>query len=593
MNIAITGLGIVSAIGCGTQATIDALRAKRTGIGPMRHLQSVHRELPVGEVPMSDARLKEMLGIAPDREVSRTALLGMEAISQALADAGVDVAAAGNGSAGGCTRVLLVSGTTVGGMDVTERHFDGTALPTDTHFIATHDCGSNTRLMASHFGKLFADIATVSTACSSSANAIMLGARLIEAGEADIVVAGGSEALSRFHLNGFNSLMILDGQQCRPFCATRAGLNLGEGAAYIVMESAIHAAARQHEPKAWLTGWGNACDAFHQTASSADGEGAFFAMTAALREAGLAPADIDYINAHGTGTPNNDMSESAALVRVFGNGMPPVSSTKGFTGHTTSASGSIEAVISILAMRHGFVPANIGWRQPMPDGIVPTMGSDAAVLRHVLCNSFGFGGNDTSLVLSATPTGGVGTGAECRRVCRPRELARVEITSPDHLGSISQWVKPLEARRMGKLMKASLIASLEALHEAGVQCPDAIITATAYGCVESSERLLAQIAAGGEAMTSPTHFMQSTHNTIGSNIAIRTHCHGYNMTYTQGAQSLQWALRDARMLISEGRCRTVLVGCHDESTPLLGELMRAAGLDAPQPLSSTAIVLSC
>ena len=593
MNIAITGLGIVSAIGCGTQATIDALRAKRTGIGPMRHLQSVHRELPVGEVPMSDAQLKEKLGIAPDREVSRTALLGMEAISQALADAGVDVSAAGNGSDGGCTRVLLVSGTTVGGMDVTERHFDGTALPTDTQFISTHDCGSNTRLMASHFGKLFADISTVSTACSSAANAIMLGARLIEAGEADIVVAGGSEALSRFHLNGFNSLMILDGQQCRPFCVTRAGLNLGEGAAYIVMESASHAAARQNEPKAWLTGWGNACDAFHQTASSADGEGAFLAMTAALREAGLAPADIDYINAHGTGTPNNDMSESAALVRVFGNGMPPVSSTKGFTGHTTSASGSIETVISILAMRHGFVPANIGWREPMADGIVPTMGNDAAVLHHVLCNSFGFGGNDTSLVLSASPTGGVGTRAECRPVCHPRELARVEITSPDHLGSISQWVKPLEARRMGKLMKASLIASLEALREAGVQCPDAIITATAYGCVESSERLLAQIAAGGEAMTSPTHFMQSTHNTIGSNIAIRTHCHGYNMTYTQGAQSLQWALRDARMLISEGRCRTVLVGCHDESTPLLGELMRAADLDAPQPLSSTAIVLSC
>ncbi len=593
MNIAITGMGIVSAIGCGTQATIAALRGKQSGIGPMRHLHSVHRELPVGEVPMSDAKLKEMLGIAPDREVSRTALLGMEAIGQALADAGIDVSAHESKSDDVRARVLLVSGTTVGGMDVTERHFDGTTIPADAQFIATHDCGSSTRLMASHVGNLFADVATVSTACSSAANAIMLGARLIEAGEADIVVAGGSEALSRFHLNGFNSLMILDGQQCRPFCATRAGLNLGEGAAYIVMESGRHAAARQHEPKAWLTGWGNACDAFHQTASSADGEGAFLAMTAALREAHLDPSDIDYINAHGTGTPNNDMSESAALVRVFGNAMPPVSSTKGFTGHTTSASGSIETVISILAMRHGFVPANIGWREPMTDGIMPTMGSDAAVLRHVLCNSFGFGGNDTSIVISASPTDGCGMGAEHAQCCQPRELARVEIVSPDQLGAISQWVKPLEARRMGKLMKASLLASLQALHEAGVQCPDAIITATAYGCVESSERLLAQIASGGEAMTSPTHFMQSTHNTIGSNIAIRTHCHGYNMTYTQGAQSLQWALRDARMLISEGRCRTVLVGCHDESTPLLGQLMRAAGLDEPQPLSSTAILLSC
>ncbi len=593
MNIAITGLGIVSAIGCGTQATLEALRCKRTGIGPMRHLQSVHRELPVGEVPMSNGQLKAMLGIAPDREVSRTALLGMEAIGQALAHAGVAVPEGKSAPGADCGRVVLVSGTTVGGMDITERHFDGTAAPADAHFVATHDCGSSTRLMASHFGTLFADVATVSTACSSAANAIMLGARLLEAGEADVVVAGGSEALSRFHLNGFNSLMILDGRQCRPFCATRAGLNLGEGAAYIVMERAHHANLRHRTPLAWLTGWGNACDAFHQTASSADGEGAFRAMTAALSEARLVPADIDYINAHGTGTPNNDMSESAALGRVFGSGMPPVSSTKGFTGHTTSASGSIEAVISILAMRHGFVPANIGWREPMTDGIVPSMGSDAAVLRHVLCNSFGFGGNDTSLVFSASPSDRCDTDAEPLPCADPRVLARVDITSADQLGGISQWVKPLEARRMGKLMKASLLASLQALHEAGVQCPDAIVTATAYGCVESSERLLAQIASGGEAMTSPTHFMQSTHNTIGSNIAIKTHCHGYNMTYSQGAQSLHWALRDARMLLASGRCRTVLVGCHDESTPLLGQLMRAAGLDAPQPLSSTAIVLSC
>ncbi len=593
MNIAITGLGIVSAIGCGTQATMAALRGMRSGIGPMRHLHSVHRELPVGEVHLSDDRLKAMLAIEPESEVSRTALMGMEAIAQALADAGVGVPGAVPGHGRGCGRVVLVSGTTVGGMDVTERQFDGTSVPADTRFVATHDCGSSTRLMASHFGSLFADAATVSTACSSAANAIMLGARLLEAGEADIVVAGGSEALSRFHLNGFNSLMILDGQQCRPFCATRAGLNLGEGAGYIVMERASHAASRQHEPLAWLTGWGNACDAFHQTASSADGEGAFLAMSAALREAGLAPSDIDYINAHGTGTPNNDMSESAALVRVFGSGMPPVSSTKGFTGHTTSASGGIEAVISILAMRHGFVPANIGWREPMPGGITPSQGNGTAVLRHVLCNSFGFGGNDTSLVFSASGNETEGNETEGPRHCRVREMARVEISSPGQLGGISQWVKPMEARRMGTLMKASLLASLQALHDAGVQCPDAIVTATAYGCVESSERLLAQIAAGGEAMTSPTHFMQSTHNTIGSNIAIKTRCHGYNMTYTQGAQSLHWALRDARMLIESGRCRTVLVGCHDECTPLLGQLMRGAGLDVPPPLRSTAIVLSC
>ena len=148
-----------------------------------------------------------------------------------------------------------------------------------------------------------------------------------------------------------------------------------------------------------LSGFGNACDAFHQTASSEDGEGAFLAMGKALKMAGLKPEDIDYVNAHGTGTPNNDASESAALRRIFGDAMPPVSSTKAFTGHTTSASGSIEAVFCLLALQEGFIPANLNWAEPDPACITPAAGGPAR-LRHILCNAFGFGGNDSSLILS-------------------------------------------------------------------------------------------------------------------------------------------------------------------------------------------------
>lgn len=215
----------------------------------------------------------------------------------------------------------------------------------------------------------------------------------------DVAVVGGAECISRFHLNGFNSLMIIDPHQCRPFDADRAGLNLGEGAAYLVMESEEHARQRGAQPLAFLAGFGNACDAFHQTASSDDGEGAFLAMQKALRMAALQPSDIDYVNAHGTGTPNNDVSESRALRRLFADTLPPVSSTKGMTGHTTSASGSVEAVICLLALQHAFLPANYGFSTPIPDGIIPVAHVETGrQLKHVMCNSFGFGGNDTSLI---------------------------------------------------------------------------------------------------------------------------------------------------------------------------------------------------
>ena len=402
-NIVITGEGILCAIGLDKSEVLSSLREKRSGIGTMKYLKSSHRELPVGEVPLSnddmrsllkDGTLQSQLGLDDAALVNRTTLMGILAVRQALEDAQVD----GNLMKEKPMRLVLISGTTVAGMDVTENLFHQLQQSDDAlQCLKYHSAGSSTRMIADYFG-IFTEYTTISTACSSAANALMLGARMLADGEADMVVAGGTEALSLFHLNGFNSLMILDHEPCRPFDATRAGLNLGEGAAFCVMETEAAATRRGVEPHAWLVGYGNACDAFHQTASSETGEGAYQAMTQALQMAGLKSEDIDYVNAHGTGTTNNDMSESVALKRVFGEHMPMVSSTKSFTGHTTSASGSIESVISILALRHGFVPANLGWSQPMEGGIVPTSGKYSCELRYVVCNSFGFGGNDTSLV---------------------------------------------------------------------------------------------------------------------------------------------------------------------------------------------------
>lgn len=382
-KVYITGAGIVSAIGCGKAETLQSLLDGKSGVGRVRYLKTEHTELPVGEVKMSNEELCKALELNPMETHSRTKLLGIMALKEALEEAGAQ-------HDGGIT---FISGTTVGGMDITERSF------MQSGYSGEHLCGATTNAIADYFG-IFSRTITPSTACSSALNAIILGCNMIKAGMADMVVAGGTEALTMFHLNGFNSLMILDAEPCRPFDATRAGLNLGEGAAYVVLESAESVKKRGVTPIGAVTGTANRCDAFHQTATSAEGEGATQSMLAALKEAGLRPEEIDYINAHGTATPNNDLTEIAAFRRVFGEQIPPFSSTKGLTGHTTSASGSIEAVICLLAMQNGFIPASHNCRTPMDPTAAPVMQTVKNTrLHHVMCNSFGFGGNDSTIIV--------------------------------------------------------------------------------------------------------------------------------------------------------------------------------------------------
>ena len=389
-------MGIVSALGNNVDETLASLIAQKSGIAPLRYLRTSHTEFPVGEVKMTDEEMMRLLKISEDKPTTRTSLMGMLAVQEALKSANLQQRQP--------LRIAFVNGTTVGGMDKSERYYiDFFENDTKNIYISTHDCGACTEMIADYFG-IFSQVDTISTACSSAANAIVLGAELLKSGRADIVVAGGAECITKYHLNGFNTLMILDKEPCRPFDATRAGLNLGEGAAYVVMESAQSASSAF---RVKLSGYANTCDAFHQTASSPDGEGAYLAMKKALEDAQLAPGQIDYINAHGTGTENNDTSEGAAIMRVFGENIPPLSSTKSFTGHTTSAAGCVETVISILALQHNFIPANLNFSEKIPElNFAPYTASHCGLdpqsfeLRHILSNSFGFGGNDTCLIFS-------------------------------------------------------------------------------------------------------------------------------------------------------------------------------------------------
>ena len=593
--ILITGMGVVSAIGLGKVQTLEALLANRSGVGQLKYLKTDHKEFPVGEVKLTDAEMRERLGIPQDAVTTRTALMGMLALGEALEEARL--------SKEMLPKVGFISGTTVGGMDMTEQFFlDYIHGEAHKEYIAVHDCGTCSEMTANHFGK-FAFETTLSTACSSAANAIILGANMIRCGEADIVVVGGSECITKFHLNGFNSLMILDTEPCCPFDATRHGLNLGEGAAYLVLESEESAKRRGMKAQALLSGYGNACDAFHQTASSSDGEGAYRAMKEALELAGLQTSEIDYINAHGTGTPNNDASESQAMKRLFGDNVPPVSSTKPFTGHTTSASGSIETVFCILALQNGFLPVNLNWSQAMEDGIVPVSQPTQKELKHVLCNAFGFGGNDSSLLLSRTA--GLRdcetTGHEPpRRPEDPKTRSQIFVFSAKQISiqqplsedwmqnpiayeepfirsidpSFKDYVSPIEARRMGKILKRAVATSKEALKEAGLETVDAIITGTGYGCLENTELFLDALSTEGEQLLKPTYFMQSTHNTISSLVAIQIKNHGYNVTYAHKGISFDSALQDAWWQFHLGKIDTALVGGHDEMTETFYHILK-------------------
>lgn len=387
MRIAVTGIGIVSAAGTGVAETLATLRTGRSGIvAAPSHLATRHR-LPVGEVPWSDQELARRLGV--EGVHSRTALLGMLAAGEALRDAGP------------CRgRTSLVSATSVGGMDLTERFF-ADFIRDDRRgrlrLAAHHDCADSTLAIARYCG-IDGFTTTVSTACSSAANALMLAARLLRRGWADRVVAGGTDALCRFTLNGFKSLMILDSEPCRPFDASRSGLNLGEGSGFLVLERAEHPS---REPYCYLAGFGNANDAYHQTASSPDGDGDYLAMRGALDDARMAPVEVDYVNAHGTGTRNNDLAEGRALRRLFGERVPPFSSTKAVTGHALAAAGGIEAVVCALALRYGEIYPGLRFRVPDPDlGLAPVTRFTKSPLRSVLSNSFGFGGNCSSLLFT-------------------------------------------------------------------------------------------------------------------------------------------------------------------------------------------------
>jgi 3-oxoacyl-(acyl-carrier-protein) synthase len=385
-------MGIISAIGNSVEANRAALIQGKSGIGPSEFLSTKYAaSLPFGEVKISTQQLKEKLK-ADERGATRTSLLALHAFNEAINDSKLSNAELSSSD------TALIGANTVGGMCLTDELFhDANKQEQGSEYLSSYDCGSVTLYLQSR-RNIKGVVNTINTACSSSANSILYGARLIHHGLAKRAIVGGSDSLAKFTINGFSALHILSDEACKPFDKERKGLNLGEGAAFLVLEKEEDITNKH--VYAELTGYANMNDAFHPSSLSQTGDGPYLSMKGALESANLSADKIDFINAHGTGTENNDEVESIAMIRLFG--MPPeFASTKSATGHTLGAAGAVEAVYSILNLANGEVYPEINFSAPIPDiGLIPVTSYKKMDLQHIMSNSFGFGGNCSSLIFS-------------------------------------------------------------------------------------------------------------------------------------------------------------------------------------------------
>jgi len=547
MRIAITGIGIVSPLGVGQAENLTHFLNKTSCVGAAQFLNTCHKEWPVGEVPMTNEELKSKLSLEVSQVISRTSLLGTLAAKEAIVDAGLNE--------NDLNEIVFISGTTVGGMDVTEDYIKDW---TNTDYkaidiIKQHSAGYSSEFISNYLK--IKKYSTISTACSSALNAIVLGANLIRMGKTKRVLVGGTEALSKFHLNGFAALGILSQQVCRPFQEDRDGINLAEGAGYLVLETEDMARNRGSKNYGYLAGYANCCDAFHATASSPEGNGAYEAMASALAMAGVEPQMVDYINAHGTGTQNNDSSEANAIARLFPNGVS-YESTKNLTGHTTSASGAIETIFSLMKMREEHLSC-------------------------VMDNAFGFGGNDSSVVLTKSPI-------ELPSVETCDNFEKIEINIEGEV-DYKPYIPVMQARRMTPQMRRLMVAVKQALSQANIEKPDAIIVGTNWGGMVPSMSLLNQLVEQGENGLSPAQFTQSTHNSMAGTLAINLGVKGYNCTFSNGCLSYSDAYADAVCQLSVGTAKSVLVCEFDEEIEPWQTFLLQANIPAKNRAKATVL----
>ena len=604
-NPVITGSGIICAAGCGVSAVWESVRANRSGLGPLTLFSSPrYANHLVGQVRDNVDRL------AGHARGSRSDKLSWIAAREAWA-------AAGLGSGPGKTdpaRTGVLIGATVGGMLGTEQFLAALLREKKHRFgpLRFHECAGAADLCAGRIGAL-GPVATLSTACSAGAMAILAAAELIEQGEADVMLAGAGDSLSRLTLNGFGSLLLLDPNGCRPFDARRAGISLGEGAAMVVIEAEETALARGATLLARLSGWGASCDAFHATAPQTDGRGALAAMQRALERGQLQSGDIDFVSAHGTATPDNDAMETRALKLLFGDRMPPFSSVKRFFGHTLAASGAIKAVLAVQSLREQAVPGTPGFEVADAGlGLEPVKEFREQPVSRILSNSFGFGGNNVALVFeradsdrtcsvnfsrskgfailgigAVSAAGGSlaeiaaafrngGPAASAFPVPAISPTAQAKVYACGEFGA-DQFIAPARRRKLSRLQQMALVAARKSFSPGPAAiAPEKICVAigTGLGSLNDTAAFVENMILKDERAPRPSLFTSSVHNSLASQIAIELHFSGLNSTPVQREISFETALWQAATELASGRAELALAGAADE----LNRYQLAAGM---------------
>ncbi len=384
--VPVTAWTAVSALGRGSADHAAALRAERSGLSPCPlplPFATVTGSVP-GDLEPLDGSLARF-----DSRTARLAVLGYDGVRDHVARAI---------QRWGADRVALVLGTTSGGMPETDEaavawHTTG-ALPSRYDYLGQQPLGAFTEVVRAVSG-IRGPRFVVSAACSSGSKVFASARRLIRAGIVDAALVGGVEALVDSTVRGFYALGVLAPTACKPFAKDRPGMNLGEGAAYALLE-------REGDARVSLLGVGETSDAYHMSSPDPEGRGALAAMRLAVADAGLEPTAVDHVNAHGTGTRHNDLAESKAIAALFGRRVP-VASTKGYTGHLLGASGAIEAIFAMECIARGFLPASLGAEPLDPELDIRLLTrSESTRVRVVLSNSFAFGGSNCALVFGGS-----------------------------------------------------------------------------------------------------------------------------------------------------------------------------------------------
>jgi 3-oxoacyl-[acyl-carrier-protein] synthase II len=397
-RIVVTGIGAITPVGSGRAATWEALLAGRSGIGPVASFDTSRYAVHLGG-EVRDFRPAEHLAGLPAADMGRASQMAVAAARLALADAGLDPAALDG------ERVGVAMGTTSGEPLEVERFNDlylaGDAARIGPGFLRRYPCHTIAANVAAAFG--FGGVtAMIPTACAAGNYAIAFAFDALAAGRCDVVLAGGSDAFSRITYTGFARLGAIAPERCQPFDRNRKGMIPGEGAAVLVLEPLSRVRARGGRAFAEVAGYGLSCDAHHMTASHPEGDGPARAMAQALRSAGLVAEDVDYISAHGTGTPTNDKLETLAVKRLFGAAAyrVPMSSIKSMIGHTMGAASAIEAAVCTMAVHDDLIPPTINHEETDPDcdlDCVPNVARQRQV-DVAMNNAYAFGGNNASVI---------------------------------------------------------------------------------------------------------------------------------------------------------------------------------------------------